>query len=107
MTDTPDDFDVSRFPDVVNAVLDLVPTGPAWRARFVRAPGLSVLPADAQGWIAVLSHGDVVMSIHVSTFEAASQVGRARVMVDGGWREIEMRPMPDVDVPDTVPDDWA
>jgi hypothetical protein len=112
MTDNPaGDFDITSLPTVVNAVLDLAPTGEMWRARFAVSPltGSEMLPADDEGYLSLLYEGDLVMQIHLDTFRTSIEGGRARVVVDGAWREIELQSMPDDehDVPDEVPPEWT
>ena len=100
----PDDdyeFDMTQFPDIVNAVLDIMPNGDMWRARFAKQPGgMAVQPADADGWLTVLHRGDVVMKLHLlDTFKRGAPLGDAQIMVDGKWQTIglERRDDPDND----------
>jgi hypothetical protein len=37
----------------------------------------------------------VVMQLHRDTFRPGVAGGSARVMVDGGWRDVDLLPMPD------------
>jgi hypothetical protein len=108
---TDNEYDFTSWPLVVNAVLDLAPTGEAWRARFAESPltGSTARPADDEGWISMLYEGDLVLQIHVDTFRTDTVGGRARVRVDGAWQEMGLSPMPDDehDVPDTIPDEWT
>lgn len=81
-----DDVDLSVLPDVIDAVLELMPTGPAWREVLADEPGLSMLPADPDGWMTV-RHRDVdVMWLHLDCLTPGA--GRARVMVDGRTVEV-------------------
>lgn len=85
---TDDELDLDRLPHVINAVLDLMPNGEMWRARFADDPGAS-MDRDDDGWLVVMHHGDVVMRISADTLRGDGS-GLARVMVDGVEREVEL-----------------
>lgn len=99
-----DEYGFDNFPNMVNAVLDLMPTGAAWRARFAEEPGLSVLPPDTDGFITVMHKGDVVMKLANELFRRGATHGQARIVVDGQWQDIELQEEPEA--PDTIPGEW-
>lgn len=90
MTNQPaDDFDMTQFPHIFNAVLDIMPNRDMWRARFAEQPlGTAVQPADADGWLTVTYRGDVVMRLHIDVFKRGAPLGEAQIMVDGHWQQV-------------------
>jgi hypothetical protein len=94
----PDDIDFTQLPHIVNAVLDAMPNGDMWRARFTQQPGgMTVQPADADGWLTVSHAGDVMMKLHISTFKRGAPLGDAQVMVDGTWQTVGLERRDDDD----------
>ena len=92
-----DDYDFTQFPHIVDAVLDIMPNADMWRARFAQQPGMAVQPADADGWLTVLHHGDTVMKLHLDTFKLGAPLGDAQVMVDGTWQTVGLERRDDDD----------
>lgn len=92
MTDQPrqpgGDFDMTQFPGIFNAVMDIMPNRDMWLARFAEQPGGTTTDRDADGWLTVCHRGDVVMKLHLDTFKPGAPLGQAQVMVDGQWQEV-------------------
>jgi hypothetical protein len=83
-----DDFDMTQFPAIFSAVLDLMPTREMWVARFSEQPGGTTVQPDADDWLTVRHRGDVVMKISVGSFRRGAILGDAQIMVDGHWQNV-------------------
>jgi hypothetical protein len=83
-----DDIDLTDFPAVFNAVVELMPNRDLWHARFAQQPGGTAVQPDPDGWLTVTHRGDTVMRIHVDTFKPGAPLGAAQIMVDGQWRPV-------------------
>ncbi|CAM3108679.1 hypothetical protein BST27_18565 [Mycobacterium intermedium] len=85
-----DDFDMTQFPHIFNAVLDVMPTRDAWLARFAEQPGgTTVLPGD-DDWLTVLHRGDVVMRLHLDAFKPGAILSDAKIMIGGEWQQVRL-----------------
>lgn len=87
---TDDHLDWRRLPEAIVAVLALMPTGEAWKARFAAEPGLAALPFDDDGFLTIVHRGDVVMKLGRDVFDPESAEGTAKVMVNAQWREVSL-----------------
>ena len=83
-----DDIDLTDFPAVFNAVVELMPNRDLWHARFAQQPGGTAVQPDPDGWLTVTHRGDTVMRIHMDTFKPGAPLGAAQIMVDGQWRPV-------------------
>lgn len=92
MNDAPR-YDLTRLPEVIEAVLDFMPTGDMWAERFADAPGLA-LRRDDDGWVTVLHRGDRVFQLDPDVLRPDADTGRARVWVDGQPREVGLALVP-------------
>ena len=77
MTDEPS----TLFPEAVDLLLDLMPTGPTWRALFAEEPGLEVAPTG-DGWLRVLHRGTEVCQLEQQLLDPQIAAGRARFLID-------------------------
>lgn len=100
MTDKPDpddvlegldwepDVDLARLPHLIDGILDRMPDGSEWRARFVATDQRMRMHPWPPGWMTFTHDRDLFCVIHVDSFVATSDTARALVMVDGELKEM-------------------
>jgi hypothetical protein len=90
------EFNDGRIAAIFAAVMAELPTAPLWAELFRAQPGLSMRPADTDGFVSITHGGDVVFDVEVRAFTDPQIDGAVvRVMVDGEQRELELHAYPE------------
>lgn len=85
--------DLTRLPEIIDAVLTYMPNGDLWRGRFAEEPGLNMRRED-DGWLTVLHRGDRVFQFDPDILHPQVETGSARVWIDGQPTDVGLSLVP-------------